>query len=123
MQALLHGREILGRRPIHRYPEVGPRAGSGALCSAHGFHTLRVSSAPASGGPSSPLGAGQLYELARLHALGGQERQALQAFERAVDSGFRDVEALIGEPDLERIRRSPGFAALVERARAAPKLD
>ena len=74
-------------------------------------------------GEIKPLGAGQLFELARLHALGGQERPALQALERAVESGFRDVEALLREPDLDRIRRSPGFAALVERARAAPKVD
>ena len=74
-------------------------------------------------GEIKPIGAGQLYELARLHALGGQERPALQALERAVEGGFRDVEALLGEPDLERIRRSPGFAALVERARAARKVD
>jgi len=74
-------------------------------------------------GEIRPLGAGQLYELARLHSLGGQERQALQALERAIGSGFRDVEALLLEPDLERVRRSPAFAALVERARAAPKVE
>jgi predicted esterase len=74
-------------------------------------------------GEIRPLGPGQLYELARLHSLGGQDRQALQALERAIGSGFRDVEALLREPDLERVRRSPAFAALVERARAAPKVE
>lgn len=83
----------------------------------------RAAEALAIAGEIKPLGAGQLYELARLHSLGGQERPALQALERAVESGFRDVEALRSEPDLDRIRRSPGFAALVERARVAPKVD
>ncbi|HEY4998981.1 MAG TPA: hypothetical protein VII36_07555, partial [Usitatibacter sp.] len=70
-----------------------------------------------------PGGAGQFYELARLYSLGGEERAALQALRRAVERGFNDVEAMQTEPDLERIRRSPEFTALVERARAAPKVD
>lgn len=67
-----------------------------------------------------PVGAGQLYELARLHALAGEDRKALEALERAVERGFRDVEALQKEPDFEGIRRSAPFGALVERARAGP---
>jgi predicted esterase len=77
----------------------------------------RAAEALALAGEIRPLGAGQLYELARLHALGGQDRQALEALERAVEAGFRDAEALRTEPDLERVRRSPEFAALVDRAR------
>jgi predicted esterase len=66
-----------------------------------------------------PGSAGALYELARLHALAGDERAALKALGAAVDGGFKDVEALQAEPDLERLRRSPEFAGLVERTRAA----
>jgi poly(3-hydroxybutyrate) depolymerase len=65
-----------------------------------------------------PGSVGQFYELARLYALGGEERAALQALRSAVEHGFKDVEALRTEPDLERIRRSPEFAVLVERARS-----
>lgn len=81
----------------------------------------RAAEALAVAGEIRPLGAGQLYELARLYALGGDSRQALQALARAVDGGFSDEAALQNEPDLERIRRSPEFAALVDRARTAPK--
>jgi predicted esterase len=83
----------------------------------------RAAEALALAGEIRPLAAGQLYELGRLHSLGGQEREALKALGRAVESGFRDVDALQKEPDLDRIRRSPDFAVLVERARAAPKVE
>jgi hypothetical protein len=81
----------------------------------------RAAEALAVAGEIRPLGAAQLYELARLYALGGDGRQALQALTRAVDAGFSDAAALQNEPDLERIRRNPEFAALVDRAKAAPK--
>jgi predicted esterase len=71
-------------------------------------------------GEIRPLGAVPLYELARLHALAGDEGSALRALERALAAGFRDAEAMGQEPDLERVRRRPEFAALVERARSAP---
>jgi predicted esterase len=71
-------------------------------------------------GEIRPLGAGPLYELARLHALAGDDGSALRALERAVAAGFRDADAMGQEPDLERVRRRPEFAALVERARTAP---
>jgi len=37
--------------------------------------------------------------------------------------GFKDADALQTEPDLDRIRRSPEFAALVDRARAAANVE
>jgi len=40
-----------------------------------------------------------------------------------VDSGFSDVAALQSEPDLERLRRSPEFAGLLERARSGKKIE
>ncbi|HEU0107066.1 MAG TPA: hypothetical protein VFT38_12890 [Vicinamibacteria bacterium] len=83
----------------------------------------RAAEALALAGEIRPLGAGQLYELARLHSLGGDERSALLALRRAVESGFKDADAMESEPDLDRIRRSPEFAALVESARAAPKVE
>ena len=83
----------------------------------------RAAEALAVAGEIRPLGAGQLYELARLHSRGGDERPALLALRRAVESGFKDADALRAEPDLDGIRRSPEFAALVDRARAAAKVE
>jgi hypothetical protein len=83
----------------------------------------RAADALAVAGEVRPLGAGQLYELARLRALSGDTRQALQALTRAVEAGFSDVAALQNEPDLERLRRSPDFAGLLERARSAKKIE
>ena len=83
----------------------------------------RAAEALALAGEIKPLAVGQLYELARLHSLGGQERQALKALDGAVAGGFRDADLLEKELDLDRIRRSPDFTALVERARAAPRVE
>ena len=83
----------------------------------------RAADALAVAGEVRPLGAGQLYELARLRALSGDTRQGLQVLTRAVDSGFSDVAALQSEPDLERLRRSPEFAGLLERARSGKKIE
>jgi predicted esterase len=83
----------------------------------------RAAEALALAGEIKPLGAGQLYELARLHSLGADERPALLALGRAVESGFKDADALQTEPDFDRIRRSAEFAALVNRARAAAKVE
>ena len=117
------------REAAGREAHVARRALSGAWIQAlEASNSLRgrqeyrrAAEALAVAGEIRPLAAGQLYELARLYALGGDSRQALQALTRAVDAGFSDVASLQGEPDLERIRRSPEFAALVERARTAPK--
>jgi hypothetical protein len=83
----------------------------------------RAADALAVAGEVRPLGAGQLYELARLRALSGDTRQGLQVLTRAVDNGFSDVAALQSEPDLERLRRSPEFPGLLERARSGKKIE
>jgi hypothetical protein len=74
-------------------------------------------------GEVRPGSATQIYNLACLYALGGADREALQALTRAVDAGFRDVETMRTDSDLDRIRRRPEFAALLERARTAPKVE
>jgi predicted esterase len=94
---------------------------SSALRARHEYR--RAAELLALAGEIKPLAAGQLYELARLHSLGGQERQALKALEGAVTAGFRDADALAKEPDLDRIRRSAEFEALVDRVRAAPAVQ
>ena len=70
-----------------------------------------------------PGNATQLYNLACLYSLSGADREALQALTRAVDAGFRDVETMRTDSDLDRIRRRSEFAALLERARAGPKVE
>jgi poly(3-hydroxybutyrate) depolymerase len=81
----------------------------------------RAADALAVAGEVRPLTAGQLYELARLHSLSGDTRQAIQDLSRAIDNGFSDVASLQSEPDLERVRRSPEFAALVSQKLGTPK--
>jgi len=81
----------------------------------------RAADALAVAGEVRPLGAVQLYELARLHSLSGGTRQAMQALTRAIDSGFSDMASLQSEPDLERVRRTPEFAALVSQKLGPPK--
>jgi hypothetical protein len=69
------------------------------------------------------LAAGQLYELARLHALCKQDAQALKDLAAAIEAGFRDAEAMAKEPDFDRLRKRPELSALVERARSAPRVE
>jgi hypothetical protein len=64
---------------------------------------------------SSPL----WYNLACARARSGQPAKALEALQRAVDAGYRDLSHLEADGDLEAIRGEPGYRALVEGLRAA----
>jgi poly(3-hydroxybutyrate) depolymerase len=59
--------------------------------------------------------------LARARALGGQARKAVAALEAAFEKGYRDANALAGDPELASLRKNKAFLALLERMRAAPK--
>lgn len=48
-------------------------------------------------------------------ALEGRKKPALEALETAVEKGFTDIEHLQSDPDLEGIRKTEGYRALVER--------
>lgn len=59
--------------------------------------------------------------LARARALDGQARKAVAALEEAFEKGYRDANALAGDPELASLRKNKAFLALLERMRAAPK--
>jgi predicted esterase len=57
------------------------------------------------------------YNLACARARSGQPVKALEALQRAVDAGYRDLAHLEADPDLEAIRGEPGYRTLVESLR------
>lgn len=70
-----------------------------------------------------PLGRSRVYyELARVHAAKAKPDQALAAFERAIENGYRSVETDI-ERDLKSIAGTPKYDELVTRATMHRRLD
>lgn len=63
-----------------------------------------------------PVAPSLLYDLARAHALAGREAPAYQALTRALDAGFDDLGQLRTDPDLESLRGTEEWGALLERA-------
>lgn len=61
------------------------------------------------------------YNLACVLALAGEVREALASLERALDAGYRDWARIGSDPDLERVRALPEFAALERARRPAPR--
>lgn len=55
------------------------------------------------------------YNLACSYALTGNKADALAALERAVELGYRDLDHLKGDRDLEMLRGEPRFTRLLER--------
>ncbi|MBI3831224.1 MAG: hypothetical protein HY291_17025 [Planctomycetes bacterium] len=55
------------------------------------------------------------YNLACSYALTGQKEEALAALEKAVDLGYRDLEHMRNDRDLELLRGNPRYASLLER--------
>ena len=49
------------------------------------------------------------YNLACYHALTGQEGPALNALQRAVELGLKNLESIETDPDLENLRSNPKF--------------
>ena len=49
------------------------------------------------------------YNLACYHALTGQDGPALNALQRAVELGFKNIESVETDPDLENLRSNPKF--------------
>lgn len=54
------------------------------------------------------------YNLACSLALSRRRRDALDMLRRAVELGYRDVDWMQQDPDLEELKDHPGFLALVE---------
>ena len=62
-----------------------------------------------------PEDAGVLYNVACLNAVGGRAEPALDYLERAVQNGFGHKEWIEHDPDLESLRGSPRYQALLNR--------
>jgi len=60
-----------------------------------------------------PERAGVWYNLACARSLAGDEKGALKALRRAVDTGFRDLDLLRTDEDLEPLRGEKAFEAIV----------
>ncbi len=60
-----------------------------------------------------PERPGAWVELARVRALRGEDRKALEALKQAVARGFKDSARLQSEPAFERLRRDPAFQNLL----------
>ncbi len=65
--------------------------------------------------PTSQRGWGSAYNLACAYALTGERGQALDWLEKAVEMGWRDVEHLKKDADLDSLRTEPRYARLLER--------
>jgi Zn-dependent protease len=60
------------------------------------------------------------YNIACAEARAGRADEALAWIERAVEIGYRDVEAMVSDSDLETLRSRPEFEAICERLREVP---
>ncbi len=70
--------------------------------------------------PFHPL---SYYHLACYEALQAHRQRALDLLEQAVDRGFNNVRTLMSDPDLESLRASERFAALVAKASESKGLE
>ena len=61
--------------------------------------------------PEDPL---VLYNVACLHALTDKREEALGYLERSVRNGFGHMDSMVSDPDLDSIRRTPWFQAIVQ---------
>jgi aryl-alcohol dehydrogenase-like predicted oxidoreductase len=59
------------------------------------------------------------YDMACTHALAGEEANALNAFERAIELGFNHADHARQDTDLESLQLLPRFQALLEKMEAA----
>jgi len=59
------------------------------------------------------------YNIACAEARAGRADEALAWIERAVETGYRDVEAMVSDSDLETLRSRPEFDAICDRLREA----
>jgi adenylate cyclase len=60
------------------------------------------------------LDGNNFYNIACLYAILGQSAEAILMLERAIDSGFKEVEIFHTDPDLASLRDEPAFKRLLE---------
>jgi hypothetical protein len=61
--------------------------------------------------PEDPL---VLYNVACLHALIDKRQEALGYLEKSVRNGFGHMDSMLSDADLDSIRRTPWFQAIVQ---------
>lgn len=61
-----------------------------------------------------PMNPGEYYNLACAYALSGEDKAALKALRLAVEKGFDDIELLESDKDLDSLRGTREFVAIVE---------
>lgn len=106
--ALLHFRLGFSLHMLRRYEEALP-------------HHLRAAHIH-----SGPLRIDALYNSACAHALLGRHEEALKYLQYAVDAGFRDVNHLDTDGDMDSLREDPAFkaiAAQIGKLRLAERMD
>lgn len=99
------------------FPEVMFRLGTLYTQTGRYEEGLEVDSRLARLRPSDPV---VYYNLSCTLALLGRVPQALDALERAVDLGYRDVAHMEKDPDLAAIRGDERYARLRDRAAKEP---
>jgi len=60
---------------------------------------------------SNPL----FFHISRMYALSGQETEALENLQKAIDKGFNDVERIKAEPAFNSLHKNPQFQELISR--------
>ncbi|WP_442886842.1 TPR end-of-group domain-containing protein [Congregicoccus parvus] len=58
------------------------------------------------------------YNLACSLTLKKRKADALRSLERAIELGYRDVDWLLQDPDLEGLKNHPAFKALIDRIKS-----
>ncbi len=66
---------------------------------------------------NAPTDAGNQYDAACLYARMGKTEDALNAFERCLNLGYRDFQHIEADDDLDAIRKEPRFEQLLNRYR------
>lgn len=61
------------------------------------------------------LGGGALYDLACLYLQFGDRERGMQTLSRAIENGFRGLETIRRDPDLDPLRDLPEFAELMKK--------
>ncbi len=60
------------------------------------------------------------FELARVHALSGAKKKALDALQQVAEHGYSDAQRLETEPAFAKLKADPAWSALVQKIKANP---
>jgi hypothetical protein len=66
-----------------------------------------------------PENATAHYNLACSLALSSRSTEALRSLQRAISLGYEDVDWMLQDPDLEDLKKHPGFSSVLEQMKPA----